>query len=89
MPTTRYNKQQICGILLQFGAGAGSGGERGLQGSPDLPEHGESPGSHAALAGAFLFSSEKCRSPLFIGWLGCNSSDGLFYRGTISSQLFV
>lgn len=53
MPTTRYNKQQICGILLQFGAGAGSGGERGLQGAlgtrgiPGWPEHGES------LAGGF------------------------------------
>lgn len=33
MPTARYNKQQICGILLQFGAGLGSGGERGLQGA--------------------------------------------------------
>lgn len=33
MPTARYNKQQICGILLQFGAGLGSGGERGSQGA--------------------------------------------------------
>lgn len=24
MPTARYNKQQICGILLQLGAGPGS-----------------------------------------------------------------
>ncbi|KAM9625664.1 T-box transcription factor TBX3 isoform 3-T4 [Morphnus guianensis] len=42
MPTARYNKQQICGILLQFRAGLRSGGERGLQGT--LCTKGGSPG---------------------------------------------
>lgn len=95
MPTTRYNKQQICGILLQFGAGLGSGGERGLQGAfgtrgiPGSLEHGESPGSHPVLAGGFLFPFVKCKTPLFTGRSGCDSSDDLFYRGAISSHFFV
>lgn len=68
MPTARYNKQQICGILLQFRAGLGSGGERGLQGA--LGTGGVITGglrrwgSHPALAGGlgvgfFFLSSAK------------------------------
>lgn len=95
MPTTRYNKQQICGILLQFGAGLGSGGSGVCRepsahgGIPGRLEHGESPGSHPVLAGGFLFPFVKCKTPLFTGRSGCDSSDDLFYRGAISSHFFV
>lgn len=58
-------------------------------GIPGRLEHGESPGSHPVLAGGFLFSSVKCKTPLFTGRLGCDSSDDLFYRGAISSHFFV
>lgn len=58
-------------------------------GIPGRLEHGESPGSHPVLAGGFLFSFVKCKTPLFTGRSGCDSSDDLFYRGAISSHFFV
>lgn len=99
MPTARYNKQQICGILLQFRAGLGSGGERGLLRT--LCTNGLSPGGWSAgkpsaatlpsLEGFFSphLQSENLPSPRFVGGLGYNNAEYLFYRGAICSHFFV
>lgn len=71
MPTARYNKQQICGILLQFRAGLGSGvceGARCTAGSPPGGRGGGTatlPSLHGVLSAPL--QSEKLPSPLFLG----------------------
>lgn len=76
-----------CSLEPELGAGIAE--NPGHRGDPRLAGARGEPRQPRCPRRGFLFSSAKCKTPHFIGSLGCKSSDDLFYRGAISSHFFV